>query len=101
MYNYHFLRLRALLDVISKISRVLEECGFRYAVFKTLRPFDEDVADVDILYLGFDENGYRELVGVLRGAGFRVMEASYYCTTLVDPRYRFVVEVVGDGVRDR
>ena len=36
LYNYHSLRLRALLDVVSKVSRVLEECGFRYAVFKTL-----------------------------------------------------------------
>ena len=65
--NYHFLRLRALLDVVSRVSRVLEECGFRYAVFKTLRPFNEGVADVNILCLGSDDNGYRELVRVFEG----------------------------------
>ena len=98
--GYHFLRLRAVLDVLARVSRVLEERGFRYAVFKTLRSFDEDVADVDILYLGSDDNGYRELVKALRDAGFRVMEVSHYCTTFMDPRYRFVTEVMVDVYRE-
>ena len=62
-----FFGLGLLLDVVSRVSRVLEECGFRYAVFKTLRPFNEGVADVNILCLGSDDNGYRELVRVFEG----------------------------------
>ena len=36
----------------------------------------------------------------MKDAGFRIVKASYYCTTLVDPRYRFVVEVMVDVYRE-
>lgn len=100
LYAYHRSRLEVLMGVLCRVCRVLGEGGFDYVVFKTLRPFEEDVADIDVLYLSRGVDGYRGLVAALRGAGLRVMEEGFYCVTFMDPGYRFVAEVMVDVYRE-
>jgi len=68
-------------------------------VFKTLRPFREEVADIDILCLG-DGVEYFEIMRAIGIRGYRLMEHGLYCTTFEDPRYRFVTEVMIDVYRE-
>jgi len=99
LFNYHNLRLNALMRVLTDVVQVLDEHGFRYAVFKTLKPFREEVADIDILCLG-DEEECKELVHVVWSRGYRLMERGLHCTTFEDPRHRFVTEVMVDIYRE-
>lgn len=100
LYAYHYSRFKVIVDVLCRVSSILEGCGFEYVVFKTLKPFDEDVADVDVLYLGDGVEGYRRLITALERAGFKLMELSFYCTTLMDPRYKFATEIMVDIYRE-
>jgi len=87
------------MNVLSDVTRVLEECGFRYVVFKTLRSFKEEVADIDILCLG-DDHEYDEVVHAVGSRGYRLMEQGLFCTTFEDLRYRFMPEVMIDIYRE-
>jgi len=98
LFHYHNRRLNALMRVLTDVVEALDEHGFRYVVFKTLRPFREEVADIDILCLGDEE--YEELVHAVQSRGYRLMERGLYCTTFEDPRYRFVTEVMIDVYRE-
>ena len=99
-YTYYRWRYENLLEILCKACNVLEEHGFRYAVFKTLRPFDEDVADIDIISLSDDLSEYNELVRALSDFGYVVMEKSFYCTTFMDINYRYIVELMIDAYRE-
>ena len=68
-------------------------------MFKTLRPFREEVADIDILCLG-DGVEYFEIMRAIGIRGYRLMEHGLYRTTFEDPRYRFVTEVMIDVYRE-
>ena len=98
-YEYHKSRHERLLDVMCHVCEVLDEHGFSYAVFKTLKPFEEDVADIDIIHLTGDRE-YWELVRTLENAGYTVMERGFYSTTLMDARHRYVTEVMVDVYRE-
>ena len=99
LFYYHNRRLNVLMKVLADIVKALNEHGFRYVVFKTLRPFREEVADIDILCLG-DEVEYFEITRAIESRGYRLMECSLHCTTFEDPRYRFVTEVMIDVYRE-
>ena len=99
LFQYYSRRLNALMNVLVDVVKVLDEHGFRYVVFKTLRPFREEVADIDILCLGDDEE-CEELVHAVQSRGYRLMERGLYCTTFEDPRYRFVTEVMIDVYKE-
>jgi len=99
LFRYHDRRLDVLMNVLVDVVKVLNEHGFRYIVFKTLRPFREEVADIDILCLGDDEE-CEELVHAVQSRVYRLMERGLYCTTFEDPRYRFVTEVMIDVYRE-
>ena len=99
LFHYHNRRLNVLMKVLTDIVKTLNERSFRYVVFKTLRPFREEVADIDILCLG-DEIEYFEITREIESRGYRLMERGLYCTTFEDPRYRFVTEVMIDVYRE-
>ncbi len=99
-YIYHYSRYRSLLNALCEVCDILNIHGFKYAVFKTLRPFDEDVADIDIICLASDGVEYKELEQILRNAGYVVMERGLYCTTFMDPRYHYATELMIDVYRE-
>ena len=99
LFHYHNRRLNALMRVLTNVVQVLDEHGFRYVVFKTLKPFREEVADIDILCLG-DETECIEITHAIGSRGYRLMEHGLYCTTFEDPRYKFVTEVMIDIYRE-
>jgi len=94
-YNYHCTRLHRLLEITSEISKFFDEEDIDYVIFKTLRPYHEDVADIDVLNLG-SHIDYQEMVEVLRRAGFVLMERGAYCTTFQDYKTRFKTELMID-----
>lgn len=51
-YNYHKARFQRKLKVIERISELFKRENITYAIFKTLKPFEEYGADIDILNLG-------------------------------------------------
>jgi hypothetical protein len=99
LYRYHSKRLDVLLENLVRICGGLNELGFNYVVFKTLKPFREEIADVDILCLG-DDVEYEEMVRAVAGLGLRLMERSLYSTTFEDARVRFVTELMIDLYRE-
>lgn len=100
LHRYHRHRLEVLMGILNKVCRVLEEYGFDYVVFKTLKPFEEEVSDIDILYLPRDYRGYGELVSILLKSGYSLMERSLYCTTFEDKRFKFTTELMIDVYRE-
>ena len=100
LYAYHRSRLEVLMGVLCRVCHVLDKYDITYAVFKTLRPFDEDVADIDIICLADDDAEYKGLVKALSNAGYVIMEENSYCTTLMDARYRYVTELMIDVYKE-
>uniref|UniRef100_A0A7J3SJU7 Nucleotidyltransferase family protein n=1 Tax=Fervidicoccus fontis TaxID=683846 RepID=A0A7J3SJU7_9CREN len=94
-YNYHYTRLRRLLEMISEISELFDREGIDYVIFKTLRPYPEDVSDIDVLNLG-SRRDYEKMVEILRRAGYIFMERGSYCTTFQDYKTRFKTELMID-----
>jgi hypothetical protein len=64
LYAYHRGRFQRIIETIQEASRLLESNGIKYAVIKTLRPYPEDTADIDILIFG-DDFEYYEGIKVL------------------------------------
>ena len=94
-YDYHYNRLHRLVEVLIKISKLFDEKGINYVIFKTLRPYSEDVADIDVLNMVLRSN-YRKMVEVLKESGYLLMEEGTYCTTFRDYKTRFKTEVMID-----
>jgi len=82
LYQYHLSRLRDLESILPHVSDVVERYNLNCVVFKTLKPFQEDVADIDILCMS--NSDYHSLVSGLTNLGYVIMEKSHYCTTLMD-----------------
>jgi len=94
-YNYHYSRLRRLVEVVAEISELFNREGISYVIFKTLRPYPEYVADIDILNMGSHDD-YKKMVEVLEGSGYLLMEKGAYCTTFQDYKTRFKTELMID-----
>jgi len=94
-YNYHCSRLRRLMEVVAEVSELFNREGMNYVIFKTLRPYPEYVADIDVLNMGL-RNNYRKMVEVLKESGYLLMEEGTYCTTFRDYKTRFKTEVMID-----
>jgi len=94
-YNYHYTRLRRLLEMTNEVSELFNEGDVNYVVFKTLRPYPEDVSDIDVLNLG-SRRDYEKMVEILRRAGYIFMERGAYCTTFQDYKTRFKTELMID-----
>jgi len=94
-YDYHYNRLHRLVEVLVEISKLFDEKGINYVIFKTLKPYSEYVADIDILNTG-SRNNYRKMVKVLKENGYLLMEEGTYCTTFRDYKTRFKTELMID-----
>ncbi|RLF18373.1 MAG: hypothetical protein DRZ82_08335 [Thermoprotei archaeon] len=94
LYRYHARRLEVLMNVLCDVCKTLEEHSLSYIVFKTLRPFREEVADIDALIPDGDD--FEDAISILSSRGYVIMERGLYCTTLMDPRYRFTTEIMID-----
>jgi hypothetical protein len=64
LYNYHRKRYCRMIEIICEISKIMERNNLEYAIIKTLRPYPEDAADVDILIFG-DEKDYYKSIKIL------------------------------------
>ncbi|MEM2351607.1 MAG: hypothetical protein QXT26_04290 [Thermoproteota archaeon] len=94
-YSYHCTRLCRLLEMAGEISELFNGDDIDYVVFKTLRPYPEDVSDIDVLNLG-SHRDYEEVVDALRGRGYIFMEKGGYCTTFQDHKTHFKTEAMID-----
>lgn len=94
-YHYHSHRLSRLLEITANISRLFNEEGLKYVVFKTLRPFPEYVSDIDVLGIGAQSN-YAKIKKILVRNNFLFMEKGAYCTTFKDFKTNFATEVMID-----
>jgi hypothetical protein len=94
-YNYHYVRLQRLLEITSEISELLGGRDINYVIFKTLRPYPEDVTDIDVLNLG-SRRDYKRMIEALRRVGYIFMERGAYCTTFRDYKTRFKTELMID-----
>jgi len=94
-YDYHCSRLHRLIEILVEISKLFDEKGINYVVFKTLRPYPEDVADIDVLSMG-SHSDYKKMVDVLEENGYLLMERGAYCTTFQDYKTRFKTELMID-----
>jgi len=94
-YNYHYTRLYRLLEMASEISELLDREDVDYVVFKTLRPYPEDVSDIDVLNLG-SHRDYERIIEILREREYIFMERGSYCTTFQDYKTRFETEAMID-----
>jgi hypothetical protein len=94
-YNYHYTRLYRLLEIASEISELFDRENVDYVVFKTLRPYPEDVSDIDVLNLGLHRD-YERIIEILRKRGYIFMERENYCTTFQDYKTRFEPEIMID-----
>jgi len=94
-YVYHYTRLQRLLEIVAEISDLFERKDLNYVIFKTLRPYTEDVADIDVLNLGLLTD-YRKMIEILEENGYVLMEAGVYCTTFADYKTRFKTKVMID-----
>ncbi len=96
-FNYHLSRFYRLMEITVDISKLFEEEGLDYIVFKTLRPYPEYVADIDILNLG-PHKDYEKMIEILRCRGYVLMERERggYCTTFRGHKTRFKTEIMID-----
>ena len=94
-YKYHHTRLRRLMEIMAEISELFDEEGVEYVIFKTLRPYLEDVADIDILNMGSCKD-YRRIVETLRQSNYLLMEKGTYCITFQDYKTYFKTEIMID-----
>jgi hypothetical protein len=94
-YNYHHTRFSRLLEIVNEMSELFSEEDLNYVVFKTLRPYPEDVSDIDVLNLG-SRRDYERMVEALRKRGYIFMEEGGYCTTFQDYKTRFKTEAMID-----
>jgi hypothetical protein len=94
-YNYHYTRLYRLLEMASEISELLDRENVDYVVFKTLRPYPEDVSDIDVLNLG-SHRDYERIIEILREREYIFMERGGYCTTFQDYKTHFKTEAMID-----
>ena len=94
-YNYHYSRLRRLMEVVAEVSGLFNREGVNYVIFKTLRPYPEYVADIDVLNVG-SRNNYKKMVEILEESGYLLMEEGAYCTTFQDYKTRFKTELMID-----
>ena len=94
-YYYHCSRLHRLIEVLVEICKLFDKKGINYVIFKTLRPYPEYVADIDVLNAG-SRNNYRKIVEVLKESGYLLMEEGAYCTTFRDYKTRFKTELMID-----
>jgi len=94
-YDYHYARLCRLIEIAAEVSELFDEEGINYVIFKTLRPYPEDVADIDVLNMG-SRNDYKKMVEVLEESGYLLMERGTYCTTFQDYKTRFKTELMID-----
>lgn len=81
--------------MMESISSIFEGEKLNYVIFKTVRPYPEDVADIDVLNMGSRDN-YKEMVKILEEGGYLLMEKEAYCTTFQDYKTRFKTELMID-----
>ena len=94
-YNYHHSRLHRLMEVVAEVSELFNKEGMNYVIFKTLKPYPEYVADIDVLNVS-SRNNYKKMVEILEESGYLLMEEGAYCTTFQDYKTRFKPEVMID-----
>ena len=94
-YNYHCIRHKRLFEIAAKISKLFDDNGINYVIFKTLRPFPEYVSDIDVLSIGSVSN-YLKMRQTLKDNGYLFMEKGAYCTTFKDFKTNFETEAMID-----
>jgi len=94
-YRYHNIRLQRLMEMIAYVSSIFEREKLNYVIFKTIRPYPEDVADIDVLNMGLHDD-YVKMIEVLRRNNYLFMEKGAYCTTFQDYKTRFETEAMID-----
>lgn len=94
-YSYHRARLRKLMEVVAEISALFDRRGVDYITFKTLRPYPEDVADIDMLNMG-SRNDYKKIMKILEEDGYLLIGRGAYCTAFQEHKILFKAELMID-----
>lgn len=90
-YDYCSRMLSKRLKTIFSISELFETHGIEYVVFKTLKPFHELTADVDILILGFSDD--YECAKRLLGHAFKLLREGPLAVTFYDLKSHLMIDV--------
>lgn len=78
------------INLMLRVSDLLEEAGLDYAFFKSLRPYREATVDVDLLAFG---SGYLDALKLMNKAGYSLLERGALSATFRDPVSKLGVDV--------
>jgi len=87
--KFHNIFLQTL-DLVVRVSSLLERAGVDCVLFKTLRPYREATVDIDILTLG---SSYGDALKAMNGAGYLLLERGPLSATFRDPVSRLGVDI--------
>ena len=68
-YQEEKKRYATFIDEVAKVSKVLDDAGIDFAVYKTIRPYRAVPNDIDIIILGKGDS-YRKTAAALLKAGY-------------------------------
>ena len=74
-------KYKKIQEAFIRISNVLEEAKINYAFFKSIRPYQEVTADIDILIFG---NQYERVLKVMNNTGYFFLGRGPLSTTFLD-----------------
>jgi hypothetical protein len=78
---------------IARISKVLQESGIDYVLFKSVRPYMEVTVDIDALIFG---HMYKEALRIIRSAGYRYLGGGPLSTTFRDDETRINMDIYNE-----
>lgn len=81
------------IDLMIRVSDLLEEAEVDYALFKSLRPYREATVDIDILALG---SSYHDVLKAMSEAGYSLLQRGPLSATFEDPVSRLGVDIYGE-----
>ena len=84
VYEELYERSLEAYDAVARASRTLNEAHVPYALFKTIRPYQETTVDLDVLILRSPME-YEKSVKAMIGAGYRKLGSGPNSTTVRDP----------------
>jgi len=81
------------VEAISKVTRIIERAGVNYALFKSIRPYQEVTVDVDVLIFGPE---YQEVIRTMNYAGYRFLGGGPISVTFRDIEAKINVDIYNE-----
>jgi len=78
------------MDLMVRVSDLLEEAGIDFVFFKSLRPYREATVDIDVLVFG---SSYRDVLKAVGEAGYFLLERGPLSATFRDPVSKLGIDI--------